>query len=76
MKLLIAFGVGFVAGMAVARRLSRDDPNVVIGPSSSASRSRLASATDGLLGQATGRSLGAIRKARGSIQERLAAYSR
>jgi predicted dinucleotide-binding enzyme len=75
MKLLVAFGVGFLAGMAVARRLTRDDPNVVIGPSS-ASRSRLASATDGLLGQATGRSLGAIRKARGSIQERLAAYSR
>jgi hypothetical protein len=75
MKLLIALGIGFVAGMAVARRLTRDDPNVVIGPSS-ASRSRLASATDGLLGQATGRSLGAIRKARGSIQERLATYSR
>jgi hypothetical protein len=75
MKLLVAFGVGFLAGMAVARRLTRDDPNVVIGPSS-ASRSRLVSATDGLLGQATGRSLGAIRKARGSIQERLAAYSR
>jgi hypothetical protein len=61
--------------MAVARRLTKDDPNVLIGPSS-ASRSRLASATDGLLGQATGRSLVAIRRARGSIQDRLGAYSR
>jgi hypothetical protein len=74
-KLLIALAIAFVAGMAVARRFTREDPNVVVGPST-APRSRISSATDALLGQATGRSLGAIRKARGSIQERLAAYSR
>jgi hypothetical protein len=75
MKLLFALGVGFVAGIAVAKRLSREDPNVMVGPSV-ASRSRIARSTDALLGQATGRSLVAIRKARGSIQERLGAYSR
>jgi hypothetical protein len=72
MKVLIAFGLGFAAGVSVARRMVKDDPNIVVGPRTT-SKSGLAAMTDGILGQATERSLGAIRKARGAIQERLSA---
>jgi hypothetical protein len=70
---------GFVAGIAFARRMDADDPNVVHGPVAERSPAnpavRLASTqAQKLADRATDASLGAIRRTRSAIQGRLESY--
>lgn len=73
---LLLLAAGFVAGLAVARRLSEDDPEVVHGPvgerrPESPVMRVVTGQTQRLAGRATEVSLSAIRRARGAIRERL-----
>jgi hypothetical protein len=81
MKLRTPFllATGFVAGVAFARRMGADDPNVVHGPVAERTPAnpavRLASAqAQKLSDRATNASLGAIRRTRSAIQGRLESY--
>jgi hypothetical protein len=76
LRSLVLLAAGFVAGVAFARRMAADDPDVVHGPvaerSTANPAARLASAqAQKLAGRATEASLSAIRRTRSAIQGRL-----
>jgi hypothetical protein len=76
LRSLFLLAVGFVAGVAFARRMDADDPYVVHGPVSETTSAnpamRLAtSQAQKLAGRATEASLSAIRRTRSAIQDRL-----
>jgi hypothetical protein len=76
LRTLFLFGAGVVAGLMLARKMSRDDPDVVTGPTRSGSTANPAMRVVGsqaqrLADRATVLSLDAIRKARGAIRDRL-----
>jgi hypothetical protein len=76
LRTLFLFGAGVMAGFMLARRVSREDPDVVTGPTRTRSTANPAMRMVGgqaqrLAGRATVLSLDAIRKARGAIRERL-----
>ena len=75
----VLLGVGFVAGVAFARRMNADDPDVVHGPVSERAPAnpavRLAtSQAQRLADRASEASLTAIRRTRTAIQGRLETY--
>jgi hypothetical protein len=79
LRSLFLLAVGFVAGVAYARRMTADDPYVVHGPVAERTPSnpaaRLASVqAQRLADRATEASLAAIRRTRSAIQERLESY--
>ena len=77
LRTLILIAIGVAIGFQIARRMREDDPNVVKGPQRDASGSTnpavrlVSSQAQRLADQATGMSLGAIRRARGAIRTRL-----
>jgi hypothetical protein len=76
LRSLVLLGTGVALGYSLAQRLHEDDPEVLRGPTRTASTSnpalRVASAgAQRLADRATVASLGAIRRARGAIQTRL-----
>ena len=67
--LLLVVGIGI--GYAIANRMREDDPNVVKGPQQ---RSRTITVNaQKLADQATAKSLELVKRARGSIRDRMAA---
>lgn len=73
---ILLFGAGVLAGLAVARKMKEDDPEVLHGPARAASPAnpalRLVSQQAQRVADRAGvLSLDAIRKARGAIRERL-----
>jgi hypothetical protein len=79
LRSFVLLGVGFAAGVAFARRMDADDPDVVHGPVSERAPAnpavRLAtSQAQRLADRATDASLAAIRRTRTAIQGRLEAY--
>ncbi len=75
--LTLAAGIGI--GFAVARKLHEDDPDVVRGPqrsqlSSGSALSLVKNPGRRIADQASVMSLGAIRRTRGAIRERLAGH--
>jgi hypothetical protein len=75
LRTLFLFGAGMVAGLMLARKMSRDDPDVVHGPTRSSVANPamrvVGSQAQRFAGRATVLSLDAIRKARGAIRDRL-----
>jgi hypothetical protein len=76
LRSLLFLGIGFSAGVAYARRMAADDPEVVHGPlaerRSENPAVRIASSQAQRLAElATTASLEAIRRTRGAIRERL-----
>jgi hypothetical protein len=77
LRSLVLFGAGIMTGLAVARKLTEDDPEVIHGPSrsdpsSTSPRIRIVtSQAQRLADRATVVSLGAIQRARGAIRDRL-----
>jgi hypothetical protein len=76
LRSLILFGAGVTTGLAIAKKLSQDDDDIVHGPHRTASNEnpglRVVSATTQRLSErATVMSLDAIRRARGAIRDRL-----
>ncbi|HTG46578.1 MAG TPA: hypothetical protein VK646_02840 [Actinomycetota bacterium] len=76
LRSLVLFGAGIATGLAIARKLTEDDPNVQHGPTNASSANpavrALAGPAQRLADRATVVSLDAIRRARGAIQQRLA----
>jgi hypothetical protein len=66
--LLLVIGIGI--GYAIANKLREDDPNVVRGSQSRAGRTVSVQAQK-LADQATAKSLDLVKRARGSIRERI-----
>jgi hypothetical protein len=67
LRSLILFGAGVTTGLAIAKKLSQDDDEIVHGPHRTASNEN-----PGLrVVSATMMSLDAIRRARGAIRDRL-----
>lgn len=76
LRSLVLFGVGVAAGLAIARKLKEDDPNVVHGPtradvSASPTMRAVSVQAQRFADRATIASLGAIRRARVAIRDRL-----
>ena len=72
---LVLLGAGIGIGYAMSQKLHEDDPEVVHGPQRSSATNpvfaAVTSQTQRLADQATVKSLDAIRKARGTIRNRL-----
>jgi hypothetical protein len=77
LRSLVLFGAGVATGVAIMRRLTADDPEVVHGPQRRTDTSPalrvLSEQTARISDRATVRSLDAIRRARARLQERIAA---
>jgi hypothetical protein len=75
LRTIVVFSAGIAAGLAIARKMTEDDPDVLHGPTRATSQSparRLASAqAQRITNRAQVASLDAIRRARGRIRERL-----
>jgi len=75
LRSLFVFGAGVLAGLAIARKMTEDDPQILHGPSDAKSagpaRRAVSSGSQKLADKAGVASLEAIRKARGKIKERL-----
>jgi predicted dinucleotide-binding enzyme len=76
LRSLVLFGAGIMTGLAIARKLTEDDPDVVHGPTRSETSANpalraVSSSAQRIADRATVASLGAIRRARGAIRERL-----
>jgi NAD(P)-dependent dehydrogenase (short-subunit alcohol dehydrogenase family) len=75
LRSLIVFGAGIATGLAIAKKLAADDDDIVHGPqraqASNPALRVLSSGTQKLSDRATVVSLGAIRKAREAIRDRL-----
>jgi hypothetical protein len=76
LRSLFVFGAGVVTGLAIARKMNEDDPEVLHGPTRSEAPAnpalRAVSEQAQRLGdRATVLSLDAIRKTRGAIRDRL-----
>ena len=77
LRTFVLFGAGIMTGLAIARKLTEDDPEVVHGPSRSdananpALRRAVSTQVQRITDRATVASLGAIRRARGAIRVRL-----
>ena len=77
LRSLFVFGAGVAAGLALAKRMTEDDPQVLHGPSQAATLANpalrvITSGAQKVADRAAGASLGAIRRARGAIRDRLA----
>ncbi len=77
LRTLILFGAGIMTGLAIARKMSEDDPEVMHGPTRSSESANPAlrvvtSQAQRVADRATVVSLAAIKRARGAIRERLA----
>jgi predicted dinucleotide-binding enzyme len=77
LRTLILFGAGIMTGLAIARKMSEDDPEVLHGPTRSSESANpamraVASQAQRVADRATVASLAAIERARGAIRERLA----
>jgi predicted dinucleotide-binding enzyme len=73
---LILFGAGIMTGLAIARKMSDDDPEVLHGPTRSSESANPAvravtSQAQRVADRATVASLAAIERVRGAIRERL-----
>jgi hypothetical protein len=76
LRSLILFGAGIMTGLAIARKLTEDDPEVVHGPTRSDAGGNpalqaVSSQAHRIADRATVASLDAIRRARGAIRDRL-----
>ena len=75
LRSLVLFGAGIATGLAIARKMTQDDPNVQHGPTTTTSTNPALRAAAGqaqrIADRATVVSLEAIRRARGAIQQRL-----
>jgi hypothetical protein len=76
LRSLFLFGAGVVTGLAIAKKMTEDDPEVLHGPvrSQAPANPALRAVSDQasrIADRATVASLDAIRKARGAIQQRL-----
>jgi hypothetical protein len=75
LRSLFLFGAGIATGLTIAKRFSRDDPEIVHGPQRATTGGPAARALSTqmqrLTDRATVSSLDAIRKARGAIRDRL-----
>jgi hypothetical protein len=76
LRSLLLFGAGVVTGLAIARRMTEDDPDVFHGPSRSSSNANpalqvVSGQAQRLADRASVLSLDAIRRARGAIRDRL-----
>jgi len=76
LRSLVLFGAGVFAGLAIARKLKEDDPDVVHGPtrpdvSASPTLRAVSTQAQRFADRATIASLGAIRRARVAIRGRL-----
>jgi len=77
LRTLILFGAGIMTGLAIARKMSQDDPEVLRGPtrsseSASPALRAVTSQAQRVADRATVASLAAIKRARGALRERLA----
>jgi hypothetical protein len=77
LRSLVLFGAGIAAGVAIMRRLTEDDPDIVHGPQRRADSNpalrALSEQTARLSDRATVLSLDAIRRARAALQDRIGA---
>jgi predicted dinucleotide-binding enzyme len=76
LRSLILFGAGIMTGLAIARKLTEDDPEVVHGPTRSDASTNpglrvVTSQAQRIADRATVASLSAIRRARGAIRDRI-----
>jgi hypothetical protein len=75
LRSLLVFGAGIATGLALARRMTHDDPEVLHGPRQATPANPAIRAVSGtasrIADRATVASLDAIRKARGAIRVRL-----
>jgi hypothetical protein len=75
LRSLVLFGAGVATGVAIMRRLTEDDPEVVHGPQRRADTNpalrAISQQTARLSERATVLSLDAIRRARAALQERI-----
>ena len=77
LRTLILFGAGIMTGLAIARKMSEDDPGVLHGPTRSSESANPAvravtSQAQRVADRAAVASLAAIKRARGAIRDRLA----
>jgi predicted dinucleotide-binding enzyme len=75
LRSLVLFGAGIMTGLAIARKLTQDDPEVIHGPTRSGGSANPAlravtSQAQRIADRATVASLDAIRRARGAIRDR------
>lgn len=79
LRTFILFGAGVVTGLAIAKKMSEDDPEVLHGPTKTQATSpALAVVSDQaqrVVDLASVKSLDAIRRARGVIRDRLGEYA-
>jgi predicted dinucleotide-binding enzyme len=76
LRSLVLFGAGIMTGLAIARKLTEDDPEVIHGPtrsdpSSNPALRAVTSQAQRIADRATVASLGAIQRARGALRDRL-----
>ena len=73
LRSLALFGAGIATGLAIARKMTEDDPAVQHGPTSASNPAvrAVASQAQRIADRATVVSIDAIRRARGAIQQRL-----
>jgi hypothetical protein len=77
LRSLLVFGVGIATGLALARRMRQDDPDVLHGPRQTTrtpanpAMRTVSGTASRIADRATVASLDAIRKARGAIRVRL-----
>jgi hypothetical protein len=76
LRTIFLFGAGVVAGLAIAKKMNEDDPEVLHGPSQDAASQSPALAVvsdqaQRVVDLASVKSLDAIRRARGAIRDRL-----
>jgi hypothetical protein len=76
LRSLLILGGGVAIGMKLAAKLREDDPNVLHGPQRARADQRpalrlVSTQVQRLTDAATGKSLGAIRRVRGQIRDRL-----
>lgn len=76
LRRILLFGAGVVAGLAIAKKMNEDDPEVIHGPmqAKASQNPALAVVSDQaqrVVDLASVKSLDAIRRARGAIRERL-----
>jgi len=77
LRSLILFGAGIMTGLAIARKMSADEPEVLHGPArvtapANPALRAVTSQAPRMADRATVASLEAIKRARGAIRERLA----